>query len=368
MLLVATAARAQTLGIEQSHGPYARPALDSQLALAAARNGVLLAWSETDPASGRARVRTAMMDIGGHIVSPIATMPVLDAGADAYTPSLASNGTSFYLIQIEVRTNQATVGIPLDSSGRPSAAPRALIAGDTLTPSVIPSISVGWNGSSYMVTAPSGIYTVAQNGTLLASTPSTPPTARTWGGVTPRGFTTAVYRRQVTCFFFCNITSVREEVVWTSGTRSGIHLPAKPPAGASMVIAGNRSESLIAWITGLGIEYFVIADSGPRDVLVPALVDAGQELAMACSDRQCIIAYGTVAGDIYGLLIDEGRADYPKVFPIATSGRRESRPEITYAGSGLFFAGYFSDLPGEFRLAGRSVTTTSTPRRPSAGH
>jgi hypothetical protein len=356
----------QIVGAEQTYGPFSRPAIDSSFALAVARNGVIAAWSELDAASGHARIRTGFIDASGRL-TPVATMPAIDANADAIAPSLATDGTTFYLTQIEAGAKQAIIGIALDANGRASAAPRSLIAGYTWTPNVPPSISLGWNGSSYVMTAVSRMYTFARDGTLLSDTATA---TLTWAGVTPQAFTTATWRPGPLvpppgCILFCSVFATRkQELSWTSGTRSGILVPDARRVGNFAVIAGNRSESLIAWTATDGIAYLIIDNRSIRDAFFPAIVEPTHEPALACSSEQCLLAYATALGDVYGLLIDAGKADTPKPFAIATSGRKESRPEVVVVPNG-FLVGYFSELPGDTRLVKRSVLT-SVPKRRSA--
>ncbi|HJQ38751.1 MAG TPA: hypothetical protein VKB93_16570 [Thermoanaerobaculia bacterium] len=356
----------QIVGAEQTYGPFARPALDSSFAMAAARNGVLVAWSELDATSGHARIRTGFIDASGRL-TPTATMPAGDANADAIAPNLATDGTAFYLTQIEAGATQRLTGMPLDAAGRAAAAPRSLIAGYTVTPAIPTSTSLGWNGSAYVVTAVSRLYTLARDGTLLSDTSTS---TSTWVGVTPRAFTTATWRPGPLlvppgCILFCSVFATRlQELSWTSGTRSGVFVPARGRVGTSAVIAGTRSESLIAWTATDGITYFVIDDRSPRDILFPAIVDWTLEPALACDSEHCLLAYATVTGDVHGLLIDMGHADTPKPFAIATSGRRESRPEVVAVPNG-FLVGYYSELPGDTRLAKRAILL-SVPKRRSA--
>jgi hypothetical protein len=356
----------QIVGVEQTYGPFPRPAIDSPFAMAVARNGVLVAWSEVDAASGHARIRTGFIDASGRL-TPVATMPAIDANADTIAPSLATDGTTFYLTQIEAGAKQAIIGIPLDANGRTSAAPRSLIAGYTRTPEVPTSISLDWNGASYVVMAVSRMYTLARDGALLSDTSTT---TSTWAAVTPQALTTATWRPGPLipppgCIMFCSAFATRrQELSWTSGTRTGVFIPEVRRVGTSAVIAGNRSESLIAWTATDGIAYLIIDNRSPRDIAFPAIVDPTQEPALACNDEQCLLAYATVAGDVYGLMIDAGHAEMPKPLAIATSGRKESRPEVVVVPNG-FLVGYFSELPGDTRLVKRSVLT-SVPKRRSA--
>lgn len=355
----------QIVGTEQTYGPFSRPAIDSPFALAAARNGVIAAWSELDAASGKARIRTGFIDASGRL-TPVATMPAIDANADAFAPSLATDGTTFYLTQIEAGAKQAIVGIPLDINGRASAAPRSLIAGYSWAPSIPPSMSLGWNGSSYVMNAVSRMYTFSREGTLLTDTATA---TVTWAGVTPQALTTATWRPGPLvpppgCILFCSVFATRkQEMAWTSGTRSGILVPDARRVGNFAVIGGNRSESFIAWTATDGIAYLII-DNRSRDTFFPAIVEPTQEPALACSSEQCLLAYATALGDMYGLLFDAGHADTPKPFAIATSGRRESRPEVVAVPDG-FLVLYFSEVPGDTRLAKRSILM-SVPKRRSA--
>jgi len=373
LLLVATFAGAQTVSpVEQSYGPYLRPSDSANVSLAASKNKILLAWSEIDAATGRARIRTGLLDLNGRLVSPIETIPTAPTEY-AVGPVVGNDGTSFVLLYTELGPPARTLLAVIDAAGHLAGSPR-LLNSSALGPPT--NVHVFWNGSSYFGYVDGTPSIFRSDGTPVAASM---PELDSLAGVTVANgtFATASWIRVPVwqpppCHIFCSIIGWTRNLTWTSGSRGATYAPKTQPqlTGEDLpvppAIGTFGAETVIAWVNQ-GINYYVI-DGTPRELATSLDADPDQQLGIACDAALCLVAYGTTSGDIYALALDVSREDYPRVLAVSTSGRREWHPSVFHLGNGRFLVAYYSDLAGDMRFAGRIIGPEPSPpsRRRSA--
>src|SRR5688572_9580345 len=195
------------VGNEQSYGPYARPGDGDEHAIATAKSGALLAWSER--ANGNTQIHLALLNESARLISPITVLPLLQPGV-AIGPAVASNGTTFMLAYFErAERSQQLVTIEVDAAGLPIGTPQPV--GKPTIPETDPRVALDWDGSAYrIIPAPGAIAggAIAHAVVKGVYVPNDPPCG---GG--PFG-----------CC--CRYTTA---VVWTAGTRSGQHVLGNYP-------------------------------------------------------------------------------------------------------------------------------------------
>jgi hypothetical protein len=98
LLFAAATAGAQLVDErELTYGPFEPGPRDRSFTVAAAPHGMLLAWSELDPETKLASIRTGLLDFDAQLTGPIHTIPTAVPSLHATTPAVATNGTSFFV-------------------------------------------------------------------------------------------------------------------------------------------------------------------------------------------------------------------------------------------------------------------------------
>ena len=118
-------------------------------------------------------------------------------------------------------------------------------------------------------------------------------------------------------------------------------------------------------LPGLRVSASAICSRGPLRIPKTSSRRRSLEVApgLACGDEQCVIAYGTLNGDVHGIAFEIDSFGSPETFTIATTERKEHQPLVHFLGSGRFLVSYLSDQTTDLRINGRIVTFGSTRRR-----
>ena len=343
------------LGPEESYGPYARSIADGQPAFAVSRNGILMAWGEQIAIRGR--IHVGLLDFNARLVSPIAIIPSGETD-HALTVTAATDGTSFLVVYTAISNYTLRVYAQVvDSTGRLAGASRELHVSDLTKP-----LKVIWNGTQYIVWSGETAFAIDRDGTVAASGPFTTPAAiAAVNGVV----TTADWRITRTCVgwygFWCVRFHETHELTWTSPNSSGSAL-VDPPIGP-IALGTNGAQSLAAWSDGYGIIVMELDDKQPNKWGVIPPAGAAHGLSVACDALECLVVSSTTVSEIYGFVFDLRQRRPSGVFAITTSPRGERFPQVHALGNGHFLVAYLSDAAGDFRIAGRIVTTRTSKQR-----
>lgn len=328
--------------VQQSYGPYQRPAEGYEPAMASSRNAILLAWSEVNQATRTSHIRFGLLDFQGRLISPITTLPT---SGRAEWPAVATDGTNFRLVYFEYKTEprierRYAMGVDIDAAGVVTNGVYELRAYDRAPANSFPVVY--WNGSSF---------TFADRLIDEAAT------------VIDEHLTGAVWTTKMAfagCFLFqCHWTEVVELNWWALHGVNGSYRPSQSQTDiGALAMAGRGNYATVAWSSKRGVQYVELTNGAlsALPVLVPASVYTDQRPAVGCDDTHCLLAYATKVGDIYGLLY---RRNHPDVAPVPIElGSQFARPHVQVLQNGRFLVSYVSaaDAP-ETRFAGRIVTT-----------
>jgi hypothetical protein len=342
-LAIAFDASAQIVSpVQQSYGPYVRPAEGYEPAMASSRNAVLLAWSEVHHATRTSHIRFGLLDFHGRLISPITTIPT---SGRAEWPVVATDGTNFRLVYFEYVTEprmerRYAAGVDIDASGMITNGVYRLRAYDRAPDSSFPIVY--WNGSSFtfadrLIDEAAAVIDERLSGAA-------------W--TTKYEFTG--------CFLFhCIYQEVLELNWWAVHGVNGSYRPSQSNAAiGSLAMAGRGNYATIAWSSKLGVQYVELTNGAQtaQPVLVPSSVYTDQRPAVGCDDTHCLLAWATKVGDIYGLLY---RRNHPDVAPVPIElGSQFARPHVQVLQNGRFLVSYVSTANApEKRFAGRIVTT-----------
>lgn len=370
LLLATVAAHAQWVSpVEQVYGPYTPSALGSQPALAASRNGVLLAWSEVDPVDKLTYIHTGLLDFNARLITPIRRLPQFASKGIAWSPNVATDGEGFFVAWNEPVGTPLFAGIALDRNAASIGAPQLVGSANSTTTKPL----AGWNGTAYFSGADSFPVTFDRAGTPGAVLPFVPAGFRYSASGALFGLTSTSNRAERRCSWGfgwrCIDYPAQLQVKWTlrrdSGTRTDSFTATH--YAPFVLTAGNERDTALVWrgetnpadtirgirlVNGTFESTFVLSTS-PYVVPVPE--------AIAFDGERWLLVM-TVNGDVSGAFIDRGGAAFP-TFPITTGARVESRAQVLALGGGRFLVTYDSDLPGDHRIAGRIVMTGEPAKR-----
>ena len=334
---------ALVLTLEQSYGPYARPVNGGDAAVAPARGGALLAWSEAN------RIHVGMLDARGRLSPEIHVLPTRTERSIAVAPAAASDGFSYFVAWIELESGmQRTMGVDVAFDGTPAGEPQQYGKALAITSNDF-ALRLVWDGIDYRLwtgeDVPSGV--AAANGVVATSSSK---------------------RSLLHCgFSWCSWSS---DVVWFIGTKEGRHrlafitgpvsirpwrdLPLPPTA-----IAAARDRFVIAWPLD-GIIHYLVPGGGSNRV--DASADRGVRPGLACDDTRCVIAYGR-SEDAHAFAFEIDHLFGPEKLAIAAATERiERAPQVHTLGEGRFLVLYRSDGIDGARLSWR-LLMPDPPRR-----
>lgn len=344
--------------VEQSYGPYLAPKTGAEPALVASRGGVLLAWSELDPLTKQAQIRTGVLDFDGRLTSGITTLETWQAGADATSPAVATDGGSFAIAWLETQRHTHIAAVPLSADGIPVAEPRTF--GGTFPGTATPPLV--WNGAAYVVDG----HAFDPTGEPVMVPPA-PKDLRYASGKTLVGMswtsTPRTYRCGIGIGHGCNWFDAEFTVAWdlvpgTSGSQRYRYESQTRP-----VTSGDGDEMAIVWRSPTALTGIRVVD-GVYDSRFTILEDpaAPEPDDIAFDGERWLVAF-TRDGDVWGAFVDRTlRHSVP--FPIATGPRAESNARVTALAPGRFLVSYASDLGADdHRFAGRIVLNEPPPGR-----
>jgi hypothetical protein len=349
--------------LEQSYGPYARPWRGGSHSLAAARSGSLLAWSEND-ATGHARVHVVLLDSKGRAISPVAIIPALTPSRDALVPSVATDGTSFLVVWEEALGVQRTVGITVDSGGRPIGEPRPIGHDVTIKSVDYEPARVHWTGTAYVVHASNGYgVRIDAGGAVLGLVAGRVPEATASNGTSGSLF---IWNFPVAN----NIgrpgngsppRSWNWHITWMAGSESKLEsLPTDvEPFSASMTAAGTYFV-----LTFLTESYVYYRATHAQRYATDVNVDRSSRLRTACAETRCVLVFSTRTGDVEGIVIDHTRPELPPVrFTAAATGRMEREPEVVMITDSRALVTWRSSGTDGERLVGRTLQLATPKQR-----
>ena len=336
--------------IEQSYGPYARPASGGDAAIAPARGGALLAWSEAS------RIRVALLDSRARLASEIHELPLTNERAFATAPTAAFDGRSF-LVAWNERTSAGdqTIRMRFDLDGAPIGTPQRCGQPGVFTnpPRLV------WAGRSYRLWTGRDELRIARDGTILSADASAVPES-----VTAASGTVATVSSKATPGTLCStivIICSTYSVTWTAGPRSGSYSVVRDATRvvSPATIAAAGDTFAVAWSLPSEISYAIT--DGPASSFA-ATPDATAAPGLACDDEQCLLAYSQ-SGDVHALAFPIDRPYSPKMLTICATERYELVPQVHLLGRGRFLVTYRSDGVGGQRLNNRIVTFDAPRRR-----
>ncbi len=357
--------------MEQTYGPYLAPPSGGEPAIVASHDRVLLAWSELDPLTRRAAIHTGVLDFDGQLVSAIHTLPPWQAGSEATDPSVASNGRTFAVAWLE-GDHKRLAATALDTDGAPVAEPLRLgiYADASVTPPLL------WTGEAYQLAQhelhPNRTVAYAFDSNGARATPSmvTPAYPRYADGNTQVGmkWTSAksVYRCGWGIGHGCSWTDPEFVVSWEF--IRGAHYEAGSTrflyySESRAVTAGDADELAVVWRSPTRLTGIRVVDEQYQSTFTILESPTAPEPDGIAFDGERWLVVFTRDDDIWGAFVDRTSKRF-EPFPIATSGRAETKARPIALAPGRFLVSYTSDLgPDDHRFAGRIVSTEPPPTK-----
>jgi hypothetical protein len=352
LLLITTSLAAQTVDTtEQTYGPFA-PGPDSSMAVAAAPQGLLLAWSEVEPATGRARIHTGLLGFDGRLMGGIHVLPALDESRDAIEPAVTTDYDRFFIAWRE-RTpgddrSQRQAGMILSREGAAFGELYDFGGAVEGSPAIL------WDGLVFRVyggetfkVRPDGAVSRTR-GQAPRRVPFATPDMNGWVDWDTND------RRCNPVVWFCNPLDyyrLNWSILSATGTRTGSLTQWGYTGGAPAVVADGKN-LLIVWSTERGL-------AGQR---LSARSREGDpfNLRSTLAARSTVAMAGTLAvfesgGNIYGTVVAEESFGTP--FPISADGEWDTRPGIQLVGKDRYLVTYIREhAPGSVTLVGRFVS------------
>jgi len=295
--------------LEQTYGPYVGPYSDPH-AIAVSRDAMLLAWSEVDPTTSKARIHFGLLDFGARLISPIVVVPLTRAGVDALRPEVTSDGAAFRITYME---GGQLYAIDVDAAGE-------------------------------------------------AATPPQPVAGR--GNEEPPG--TAIWRRTPIysgCFLFhCRLIGWKNELVWSGAGVNGVFDAGDGFVGP-VAITAARDRVSFAWASGGAIHWLFTSGESAS---IPASATVTTAPAFACGAQECVVAYGTTSGDVHAVSFEIDQPFNAMPVVVNASERWEHAPQVHALPGNMFLVSYASDATYDttnHRIAGRVLSNGPVKRR-----
>jgi hypothetical protein len=350
VFLFAVAAQGEiVVGDEQLlHGPYNAAPRDQSFALAHGPEGMLLAWSEVDPETQLAVVRTMLLGRDGKPAGPIHTLPPSRENVHATSPDIAGDGSSFFIAWMHrdrYRLEPQNLGgILTDVRGAP--------AGNSfgLGPAVSGTPRVFFTGLEYRAFGAAsyaivdGAPKIIHHGSAPQRVPFANPDANGWVA-----WRTIV---EICCGLSYWFTTYYHSLEWSILTDSGVRTGAVRRNGVitgSPAVSADGKDLLIVWGTRTAVSGLRVVNGKAGDVFARnADLDPGTSPSIAGN-----LVVFEQHGDLWGMLVDAG---FNQPFLISGSGAREESPRLLQAGENRWFIAYTVDDGTNATLAGRFIT------------
>ena len=335
--------------IEQSYGPYARPANGGDAAVAPAQDGALLVWSEAN------RIRVGLLDSRARLISAIHELPASSERASANAPVVAFDGDSF-LIAWNERNGEydQTWGILADAAGTPLGKPQRY--GGRGLFELAPPLRLVWDGNAYRLWNGRDAFVLSRDGAIVSTAPS-----RTPHGVTAANGVLATTAGILPIWCWRGGCAPLM-VTWTiAGRETGaepLSITGLLTSPVTIKPAGNTFA--LAWLYTELIAYMKIGGSGPHYYLAKPDVEFAP--GFACDDEHCVLAYSQ-SSDVHALVFPIDRLPGPEQVMIAATERIERVPQVFVLAPGRFLVTYRSDGADGARMNGRLVTLDETGKR-----
>jgi hypothetical protein len=338
--------------VEQSYGPYTRPAHGGDAVVAPAHGGALLAWSEAS------RIRFALLDSHAQLISEIHELPASTSRAADTAPAVAFDGETFFIAWNErIGESDQTWGILADSAGTPIGTPRPYGWSGLFL--LDPALHLVWDGTSYRMWNGRDAFVISRDGTAVSTVASRMPqsvTAANGRLATTDGVTTAWCLHGGCAPFIVTwtIAGIEKgfEPISVTGSRSPVTIT---PAGDAFALAWLYTD-LIAYMTTHGPPHYYLAR--PDIEFAPGF---------ACDEEDCVLAYSQ-SNDVHALVFPIDRLPGPEQLTIAASERIERAPRVFVIAPGRFLVTYRSDGADGARMNGRLVTSATPRRRAARSH
>lgn len=361
-IAAANAAAQWVSPVEQTYGPYGRAAGDSGPALAGARGGVLLAWSEIDPITRVSSIRTGVLDSDGRLTTELTTLPTFTAGASATNVHVATDGETYFVCWLEKEISWHVVGILVDAQGRPASALMSFGHLQTQESSVL----LVWTGDSYFLWAGGELSSIRREGTFATASGVLAPDAAYASRNTLVGIDWSSTDTHIGCNFGrpgCAQIPAIFKLQWTivHPDRTDQKSREFNHYSTGVVVDGDEREMAVAWDTADSLSGARIVDGA----LKPGFrVNGGKAVpdSIAFDGERWLITFEK-GGNVFGAFIERGTREATP-FAIASSLRHESRSHAYVIAPGRFLVSYTSDEDGDLRFAGRVVTPAPPRRRP----
>ena len=362
VFLFATAAGAQIVEEhEQTYGPFEPGPKDRAPAIAAGPAGLLLAWSEIDPAADVAVIHTTLLNYDAEKIGPIHKLPVRNRKMHATTPVVAGDGSNYFVAWLErerwSEVAREVSGVLVDRFGKPLAEPVFLGTAVEGSPALV------WNGLEYRVFGDAS-YAVDLQGSAnvvhFGYAPRRAPFATPWGN----GWVDWSNESRTACtptfFFLCFPRLIRNyHLDWSILTPEYIRTGRLTESGYTSrapVVTAEEDDLLVVWGTTQGLKAARIENG--ETVRTFQLVD-GRAADASPSLAGSLVVFDLL-GDVFGVVIDGDT--FGQVFTIADGGEWNSSPRVHIAGPGRYLVTYLREGDGPYTyLVGRFVILERSP-------
>ncbi len=327
------------------------PASGNPPALAVRGDRMLLAWSEIDATTRQAAIHTAWLDLDGRFVSNINTLPTYTSGVDATMPSVATNGSGFYVAWIE---NNVAAGIALDAAAQPIGTPR--VVGASRTRPVLGSL----NGSYIAVVGGAG-FTIGADGTLQFA-PLVIPSAYSYASNdTIVGVTWSSFPRTYRCISLglgtCYWAEPVVDISWRLSRNGSLSSESYTAAqhATNLVHGGTDRTLAMAWNANNSIRGIRVFDGRYNSEF--GIDGSGTPIAIA-GDGEHFFVVMESNGHVRGAIIDRKLSHFDS-FAITDGASFESNVQVVTLGPERFLVVYNR----ENGFASRIVMTREPSRR-----
>ena len=371
LLLFALSGQAQWVSPQpQTYESFSVPAFGSEPVTAVAGNRVLLAWTQQDFQSGIARTHIRLLDSEGKPQASIGKLEPFTAGAPMIWPSVASDGTGFYVVWYEAAGRPLLAGIALDADGKPIGSPRLLAS--SVPTDFRPRVS--WEGRAYVTGTPAFPANVDSTGLPAAGlpVPFIPSGFRYAYRGTLVGVAAINQPQIVHCgFSWCTSTPPQFILSWTmfrvpvGATTARVWIRQ---TGEETVVAGDDRDAAVVFRLDKVMNVLFLRDS--RERLTFAIPDAAsydfRSAAIAFDGERWLVVLAAKDNRLRGMFFNRDGGSGP-LFVIDGGSDTSASPSVVATQPGRFLVVYDLVSVDGHRLASRVVTPSAPGRRRALG-